>query len=171
MQGTKRREVGFRILNVLYDRIWSLMRQKWVTSRRGLCELKLTREFKNIHTHKNNLNYISHRTVRQSYKLLDERSTTSHTLLIWRNIRSYRTLRDVECYFLSTFRDNLSVTSSVAKKSKKSFLDFSALEYWTDRLIRNVGKNDHSTLRNVAEEGRSHLHRGRSLKSFITFVS
>jgi hypothetical protein len=51
--------------------------------------------------------------------------------------------------YLPTFRDNLSIPSLRAKKSKKSvsssmakklFLDFLSLEEGTDRLSQNVGK-------------------------------
>jgi hypothetical protein len=39
-----------------------------------------------------------------------------------------------------TFRDNLSVSSSRVKKSKKKvFLDFLVLEYGTYRLFHNLG--------------------------------
>jgi hypothetical protein len=41
---------------------------------------------------------------------------------------------------------------------------FLILEYGSNGLSRNAGKNYHSTLRNIPEK-RSHLHRGGSLKS------
>jgi len=50
------------------------------------------------------------------------------------------------------------------------FLDCLTLECVTDRLSRNVG-NYESTLRNIAEERISHLHRGGNLKSRITYTS
>jgi hypothetical protein len=41
---------------------------------------------------------------------------------------------------LPTFRDNVSVTSSRVKKSKKKKKDLLTLENGTDTLSRNVGK-------------------------------
>ena len=52
----------------------------------------------------------------------------------------------------------------IKKKTLCHFLDFLALEDWTDRLTRNVGKELSCTLRNIPEEGRSHLLCGGSLK-------
>ena len=53
------------------------------------------------------------------------------------------------------FQDNLSVPYSRVKHSN---------EDGNDRLPQNVGNNE-STLHNIPEERRSHLHCGRSLKS------
>jgi hypothetical protein len=85
-----------------------------------------------------------------------------------------------------TFRDILSAPSLSVKKYKKKafFLDFLAVEDWTDSLFRKLSswtywplkmgpigcpetsvKNYHSPLRNTPEERRSHVHRGGSLKS------
>jgi hypothetical protein len=67
-------------------------------------------------------------------------------------------------YFLPTFRDNLSVPSSWVKNPKKVF-GFLTLEYRTDRLSRNVVKNNHYSLHNNPEERSSYIRRGGSLKS------
>jgi hypothetical protein len=55
-----------------------------------------------------------------------------------------------------TFRDNLSGPIF----NGQEVLVFLTLKDGTDRLSRNVGKNYHLTLCNIAEERRSHLHRG-----------
>jgi hypothetical protein len=65
---------------------------------------------------------------------------------------------------LPTFLDNLSVPYSRVKKPKKDFL---TLEYWTDRLSRNVGKG---LPLDAAEASRSLQHRGGSPKSRIWLV-
>jgi len=167
MQGTKSRDFGFIILNMLYDRIWSLVRQKWVTSGCGLCELKLTREFKNAHTHthtQNNLNYNSHPTVRQGYKLLDERRTTSNTLVTYEEIYVLLGHHATSSgNFLSTFRDNLSVTLQWPRNPRNHFWISQPLKIGPIRWSETSVKNYHSTPRNVADERRSHLHRGRVL--------
>ena len=66
--------------------------------------------------------------------------------------------------YLPTFRDNPSVPFLKVMQSKKN---------WTARLLKMGAmgcpeisvNNDNSTLRNIPEEPRSHLHRGGSLKS------
>ena len=52
-------------------------------------------------------------------------------------------LSNIEGKYLPTFRDNLSVPSSMAKKDR------------ADRLSRNVGKELQSVLLNTTEDGRS----------------
>ena len=74
----------------------------------------------------------------------------------------------VECYaaltgtWLPTFRDNLLVEFSKVK-TVKFFLNCLCLEDGTSALSWNVG-NHQSTLRNIPEERRPHLHCGGSLK-------
>jgi hypothetical protein len=62
---------------------------------------------------------------------------------------------------LPTFRDNVSVTSSRVKKSKKTSWP---LKMRPIRCPETSVKYYHSTLRNIPEERRSHQHRGGSVK-------
>jgi len=74
--------------------------------------------------------------------------------------------RSADCN-LPTFRDSLSVPSSKSIRPRRL-----THEYGTDRPSRNVGSCPEtlvtyyqSTLRNIPEERRPHLHRGGSMKS------
>jgi hypothetical protein len=62
-----------------------------------------------------------------------------------------------------TFRDNLSVPWKVKKKT--FFLDLLTLEDGPTGCPETSIQTYHSTLRNIPEERRSHLHHGGSLKS------
>jgi hypothetical protein len=68
--------------------------------------------------------------------------------------------------YVPTFRDNLSVPSSRVKKFKKEafFLNLLTLNMGPIVCPETSVHNYHSTLRNIPEEGRSHLHYGGSLK-------
>jgi hypothetical protein len=77
------------------------------------------------------------------------------------NLR-YALFWDMSGNSLPTFRDNLSVPFSRVKKSKKTSLP---LKMEPIGCPETLVQNYHSTLRNIPEEHRCHLHRGGSLKS------
>jgi len=66
------------------------------------------------------------------------------------------------------FRYNLSGPIFEHQAVQENFLNCLALEEWTDRLSRNVGKYIYqSTLCNVPKDRRSYLHNDGSLKSRV----
>jgi hypothetical protein len=73
----------------------------------------------------------------------------------------------LECYAaligskLPTFRDDIGSIFKGQKQSKKTLI----LQDETDRLPETLVTYYQSTLRNMPEERRSHLHHGGSLKS------
>jgi hypothetical protein len=85
-------------------------------------------------------------------KFLISKITRSKSSLLWdvtqsKLVGSYRR-------FGATYRSHIQGSSLI-------------LEDWTNMLLRNIG-NYQSTLRNIPEERRSHLHRGGNLKSCKT---
>jgi hypothetical protein len=82
--------------------------------------------------------------------------------------RSSGMLTSVVRKLVTDFRDKLTVLSS---KVKAFFSDFLTSKMGPIDCPETSATNDLSTLRNIPEGRRSHLHRGESLKSSNSFSS